>query len=181
MPFDSSSRSFDALQTPAEDAAGAKSRAGTVITPPPFQRSRSASDLARKIFADKKFRELASYIFWGAATTFVSFLTYGIATRALGMSVVPATVVSWVFAVLFAFVTNKLWVFGSKSLAPALVLRELVAFVTSRLTSGGIEIFMMWFFVDVLGVNDWLMKVVAGIVVIVANYVFSKIFVFRKK
>ncbi len=90
MPFDSSSRSFDALQTPAEDAASANSRAGTVITPPPFERSRSAADLARKIFADKKFRELASYIFGGAAATFVSFLSYGIATRALGMSIVPA-------------------------------------------------------------------------------------------
>ncbi len=175
MPFKSFSRAFDALRASVADAAGAERRAGTADTPP-----HCISELARKFFADKKFRELASYIFWGAATTFVSFLVYGIATRALGMGVVPATAVSWILAVLFAFVTNKLWVFDSKSLAPALVLRELAAFVASRLTSCGIEIFMMWFFVDVLGANDWLMKVIATIVVIIANYILSKIFVFRK-
>ncbi len=113
-------------------------------------------------------------------TTLVSFAAYGIATRVLCLGVVSATIVSWIVAVLFAFVTNKLWVFGSKSLAPLLVLRELVAFVASRLTSGGIELFMMWLFADVFGVNDWLMKLVANVVVIIANYVFSKIFVFRK-
>ncbi|MGN0860995.1 MAG: GtrA family protein [Candidatus Spyradosoma sp.] len=121
-----------------------------------------------------------SYVFWGGMTTLVSFAAYGIATRVLCLGVVSATIVSWIVAVLFAFVTNKLWVFGSKSLAPLLVLRELVAFVASRLTSGGIELFMMWLFADVFGVNDWLMKLVANVVVIIANYVFSKIFVFRK-
>lgn len=140
----------------------------------------SPKDLPRKLFADRRFRELASYVFWGGMTTLVSFAAYGIATRALGIGVVPATVASWIVAVLFAFVTNKLWVFASKSLAPLLVLRELVAFVASRLASGGIELFLMWFFADVLGVNDWLMKLVANVVAIVANYVFSKIFVFRK-
>lgn len=103
------------------------------------------------------------------------------ATRGLGVPVVPASVIAWIFAVLFAFWTNKLWVFGSKSFAVLLVLRELVSFVAARLTSGGIEIFMMWFFVDVLGANDWLIKGVAGVVVIVANYVFSLFFVFKKR
>ncbi len=97
------------------------------------------------------------------------------------MKVVPASVLAWIVAVLFAFFTNKLWVFGSKSLALVLVLRELTAFVVARLASGAIEIFMMWFFVDCLGGNDWFWKIASGIVVIVANYIFSLCFVFKKQ
>lgn len=81
---------------------------------------------------------------------------------------------------LFAFFTNKLWVFGSKSLAPVLVLRELAAFVTARLASGGIELMMMWLCVEVLNGNDLFWKVAANVVVIVLNYVFSLLFVFGK-
>jgi len=151
--------------------------------PPPLFPSSENSRLARtkSLAKNRRLRQIASYIFWGAATTFVNFFVYAIATRVLGIAVVPASVLAWIVAILFAFFTNKIWVFGSKSLAIFLVLRELVAFIAARLTSGGIEIFMMWFFVDILGANDWLIKIAAGVFVVAANYVFSVVFIFKKK
>ncbi|MCD8298715.1 MAG: GtrA family protein [Opitutae bacterium] len=138
------------------------------------------TEFAREILRSEKFREIASYVFWGGATTLVNIVTYAIATRLVGVSVIPATIIAWCVAVSFAFVTNKFWVFGSKSLAAKTVAREFVAFVSARLTSGGIELLMMWLFVDVLGVNDLAMKIISNVVVIVLNYVFSLFFVFKK-
>lgn len=183
-------------------AAAARSRVNAAREyPPPLSRGNNANPaarafdapvaaflkgvlpqaVARRFPSPEKLRELAAYIFWGCATTFVNFVAYALATRILGMNVVPASALAWIVAVLFAFFTNKLWVFGSKSLAFVLVLRELAAFVVARLASGAIEIFMMWFFVDCLGGNDWFWKIASGIVVIVANYIFSLCFVFKKQ
>ena len=185
-------KNFSGTPVPPAAAAGTRerARAGTENTSLSrrvpgefflvFIPVKSLRERARSLLANPRSCEIFSYLFWGAATTLVSLAVYGIATRLVGLDVVPATVVSWILSVLFAFVTNKFWVFDSRSVAPLTVLRELVSFVSARLTSGGMEVFMMWFFVDILGVNDWLMKIVANIVVIIANYIFSVVFVFRK-
>jgi len=86
----------------------ARSLAEIRLPPPPFSRNkRSLVARVLALWQSEKLRQIASYIFWGAATTLVNFLVYAIATRVLGIAVVPASVLAWIVAVLFAFFTKK--------------------------------------------------------------------------
>ena len=91
-----------------------------------------------------------------------------------------ANVVSFILAVLFAFITNKLFVFQSKDTTAKTVFRELILFTAARLLSFGID--MLWMFVTVTlcGINALLSKIIVQIIVVIMNYILSKIMVFRK-
>lgn len=128
-----------------------------------------------------QYRELISYVFFGGLTTLVNIVCYWLLATPLGWGTVPSTVVAWVLSVAFAYVTNKLFVFDSKSWALAVVGREAVSFFGCRAFSGALDVFFMWLFVDVLHMNDLLIKILSNIVVIVLNYVFSKLFIFKHK
>jgi putative flippase GtrA len=129
----------------------------------------------------KKYREMELYIIFGALTTAVNYLFYYIFAHPLGISVVWSNIAAWALSVLFAFVTNKLLVFGSASLRPAVVLGELAAFVACRLFSGALDTGIMVLFVDALGFNDLVIKLLSNVAVIIINYVFSKFFIFAGK
>lgn len=138
------------------------------------------NEKCRAFLLNRKTVEIGDYLFWGAMTTLVSFVSYGIATRACGFSVETATVISWTLSVTFAFFTNKLWVFGSKQMSVPVIFKEFFNFVGSRLTSGLMELAIMWLFVEILGYNDWLVKIVASFFVVITNYLFSVFFIFKK-
>lgn len=131
--------------------------------------------------------ELVSYLFAGLATTLVNYVVYFVVTRPLGGFFAPETLtivgtcVAWVLAVLFGYVVNKVFVFHTKSETLLALLREMASFVVMRLLSFGMELVLMYLTVDVLGFNDLVMKLVINILVIIANYVFSKLFIFKKK
>ncbi len=129
----------------------------------------------------EKYRGLILYAVFGALTTAINIAAYALCYRVLKLPNVPSNVVAWVLAVLFAFVTNKLYVFESKSLERGTVLRELVSFVGARLATGLLDLAVMFVGVDVLHGPDLVFKVASNIVVILLNYVFSKLIVFRKK
>jgi len=97
------------------------------------------------------------------------------------LRVFAANILSWVLAVAFAFVTNKLFVFDSKSRRPAVVFKELAGFVGSRLFSLFAETFIILFMVSALRQNEIFAKIIGQIVVLVLNYILSKVFVFRKQ
>lgn len=125
--------------------------------------------------------ELVTYLFAGVATTVVNYLVYFIATRALGMGVMPATWTAWVLAVAFGYVVNKAFVFRTHCSGAAALLKEAGSFFAMRLVSLGMETVLMYLTVEVMGLNDLAMKLIINIVVIIVNYVFSKLFVFKKK
>jgi putative flippase GtrA len=129
----------------------------------------------------EKYRGLILYVVFGALTTVINIAAYALCYRVLHLPNVPSNVVAWVLAVLFAFVTNKLYVFESKSLERGTVLRELLSFVGARLATGLLDLAVMFVGVDVLHGPDLVFKVASNIVVILLNYVFSKLIVFRKK
>jgi len=129
----------------------------------------------------QKYRGLILYGVFGALTTAINIAAYALCYRVLKLPNVPSNVVAWVLAVLFAFVTNKLYVFESKSLERGTVLRELLSFVGARLATGLLDLAVMFVGVDVLHGPDLVFKVASNIVVILLNYVFSKLIVFRKK
>ena len=133
-----------------------------------------------------KYWEIISYLFFGGLTTVVSWGTYALFVGLLGMSIMPGKVLIWVCAVSFAFVTNKLWVFRSKSWAWPGWLREAGAFFAGRLFSGAVEIaglpLLMAAGLDqtLFGVEGFAANMVVTVVVIVLNYFLSKFFAFRK-
>lgn len=130
--------------------------------------------------------ELVSYLFAGVATTLVNYVVYYIATRPFGflfpaaMLTMIGTVIAWVVAVVFGYVVNKVFVFHTHCKTTAELVREFVSFITMRLVSFGMELVLMFLTVDILGLNDLAMKLIINIVVIILNYVFSKLFIFKK-
>ena len=99
----------------------------------------------------------------------------------MGINNVPATALAWLFAVLFAFVTNKLFVFASKSLKVSVILYELATFFACRIATGLVDVAIMWLAVDKMHWNAVLWKFLSNILVIILNYVASKLIIFTKK
>ena len=127
----------------------------------------------------KKYKEIINYLIFGGLTTLVSIGTYALFTIVFNIDYLVSNVLSWIIAVLFAFITNKLFVFASKSRSKKQVSKEIVSFFFFRIVSLGIEMIIMYVFVDLLSINDLITKVIAQVIVILSNYIFSKLFVFK--
>ena len=128
-----------------------------------------------------RYRDILLYLFFGALTTLVNYLIY---FPLYHLCVLPASVsniLAWIGAVVFAFLTNKPFVFKSHDWSKNTVLSELGKFVGSRIFSGLVETGWIAITVDLLKWNGLVMKVIASIVVIVLNYIASRWFVFKKK
>ncbi len=125
--------------------------------------------------------ELVTYLFAGAATTLVNYIVYVIATRLFALDVMPGTWVAWALAVAFAYVVNKRYVFRTHCENLSALIREIAGFVLMRLASLGAETVLMYLTVEVLHWNDLIMKLLINLLVIVLNYIFSKLIIFRKK
>jgi len=97
------------------------------------------------------------------------------------MSNVPSVIIAWLLAVVFAFFTNKLWVFKSKSFAPDVLKHEIPTFFGARLLTGLLDLGIMYLAVDVLHGNGTVWKLISNILVIILNYVASKLIIFKKK
>lgn len=129
----------------------------------------------------QKYRETILYLVFGGLTTLINIGSYWLLTSVFSVDFMVANALAWLISVLFAFVTNKLFVFDSKSLAAALVLKEFMLFLGARLFSGALDMGIMYLFVDILRFNDMVIKVLSNIIVIVVNYILSKLVIFKKK
>lgn len=128
-----------------------------------------------------KYREGILYLFFGGCTTLVNIVVYALATRALGMGTVAASVLGWLLSVLFAYATNRKWVFESAASGTAQILSEMGKFFAGRIATGVMDIVIMYLAVDVLGAPDMVLKILSNVLVIVLNYFISKLLVFRQK
>lgn len=124
----------------------------------------------------KKYKEQINYIVVGGMTTLVNFVIYAI-DMYFGMDMMINLVVSWVVAVIFAYVTNRIIVFESKENN---ILHEFTKFVSSRIASLLIEMLLMKICVDFIGIKEYFAKVGVAIIVVIVNYVLSKLWVFSK-
>ncbi len=125
-------------------------------------------------------RETISYIVFGVMTTIVSFVSQML-FASLGTPATVNTIGSWVCAVIFAYVVNKLFVFESHTDTAKAFFRELWLFFAARLASLGMELVFMFVTVDWLGFSEPVCKLIAQVFILVANYIFSKLIIFRKK
>lgn len=127
-----------------------------------------------------KYWDILSYLFFGGLTTLVNFLIYYPCFNWLGLSATVSNVIAWVAAVAFAYLTNKPFVFQSHDWSWGTVGPELTKFVGCRVGSGLIETAALFLTVDLLRWNGNVMKLVLAVVVVILNYVGSKLLVFKK-
>lgn len=145
-----------------------------------FDRFMSLPGLRRFYEPYKKHKAVLLYIFFGGGTTLVNILSFILFNSVFSMSAAVANLPAWVLAVLFAYITNRIWVFDSH-IRGAGLWREIGLFFGGRLLTLGIEEVMLIVLVEYMHLNDLLIKILATIVVLVLNYIFSKLFVFKKK
>ncbi|MCD8058797.1 MAG: GtrA family protein [Bacteroides fragilis] len=128
----------------------------------------------------KKNKEVLLYLFFGGLTFLVSIGSYAYFNVTIGWNELIANIVSWIFAVAFAYVTNKIWVFSTRNLKVGDLLLEILKFFGGRVFTLVVEELILFVFITRLHFNSILIKVIAQIVVILLNYVISKLFVFKK-
>lgn len=128
-----------------------------------------------------KYKGLILYGIFGVLTTIINIATYAVCYRVIGIANVPSDIIAWVVGVAFAFITNKLYVFGSKSMDMKTLFPELTKFVAARLATGVLDVIIMFIGVDVMHGPDVILKVASNVIVIILNYVLSKLVVFKKQ
>lgn len=129
----------------------------------------------------EKYWDILTYLIFGVLTTVVNYAVYLPAYNLLRLSASVSNMLSWVVAVAFAYLTNKPFVFKSHDWSKETVIPELTKFVSCRLASGAMETVILLLAVDILGWNGNIWKLLTQVMVVVLNYVFSKLIVFRKK
>ena len=128
----------------------------------------------------KKQSEVVSYLIFGVATTVVSMVVYGVCNSVFEMHYLVSNIISWVIAVAFAYITNKMFVFKTRGMGFAQLKREITLFVSARLASLGIEEVGLFVLVGMMDWGEIGAKMVMQVVVIVLNYIFSKLVIFKK-
>lgn len=132
-----------------------------------------------KLLAEKH-RDIPSYLFFGVCTTLVNYLVYLPCHNLLLFSAAASNVIAWVAAVAFAYLTNKPFVFRSHDWSAKTVIPELAKFIACRVGSGAAETVILFLAVDLLGWDGNLWKLLTSVLVVVVNYIGSKLLVFRK-
>ena len=130
----------------------------------------------------KKYEEIINYIIVGVLTTVVSWLAYAVCKLFMNVDnafqMQLAVIIRWIAGVVFAYFTNRKYVFKSKNTN---MIKEAFDFTTSRLVTLFLDMFVMWVLPTVFGVDDWISTFISAVLVTVTNYIFSKFLVFNKK
>lgn len=128
-----------------------------------------------------KHKDIVLYVFFGVLTTIVSFFTYWLFLDVFNLHELIANTISWIFAVGFAFFTNRVWVFNCPTKGQKSFLIQMLKFYSGRLFTLGVEDGIIFIFVTKLEYNELLIKLFATIIVLILNYIISKVIIFRKK
>lgn len=127
-----------------------------------------------------KYKNYIFYAFFGVCTTLINWGVYYLCYSIIHIPNVPSTIIAWILAVTFAFITNKIWVFDSKSFDGKTLIYEIWTFLASRLLTGILDVVIMYFAVDVFAMNSTVWKLISNIIVIVLNYILSRLIIFKK-
>ena len=123
-----------------------------------------------------KNEELWNYLIVGALTTVVSVLSYALFSKSLNINYIASNVLAWIVAVIFAYFTNRYFVFHSKS---AQKLKEFISFTASRVATLILDTLLMILFVEKIKLDDMIAKLIVQVVVVIGNYILSKLLVFK--
>ena len=125
-------------------------------------------------------KETISYVIFGVLTTIINLTLYYFFSKIININYLISNIISWIISVIFSYITNKLYVFNSKDKRMDVIVKEFIKFINCRLTSGFIEVLLLFLLVDIIKLNDIISKLAIGVIVVVLNFIFSKIFVFQK-
>ena len=123
-------------------------------------------------------KEVISYLIFGILTTLVNIVVYTICDDVLQIQYLISNAIAWIVSVLFSYFTNRKYVFESHNSS---IINELVKFIGARVSTGIMDMLLMWLFVDVLSMQSMISKIIVNVVVVILNYVFSKLFVFQEE
>lgn len=129
----------------------------------------------------QRYKDVIAYAFFGVCTTLVNVIVYWVVAHPFNMSVLLSTMIAWVVAVLFAYFTNRKWVFNSTANGFVEIAKEIVSFFSCRLVTGILDWGCMYVLVERLGFNDVVIKFLANVLVIILNYIASKLLIFKKR
>ena len=122
-------------------------------------------------------REIFLYIFFGALTTLINIVSYSLLYYNFGITNTASTIISWVLSVLFAYVTNRVWVFESDNKTK---IKEAGEFFLARISTGVLDLLVMYVGVELFCLEGGMLKIISNVIVIILNYLFAKLFVFKK-
>ena len=126
----------------------------------------------------QKYKEIILYLIFGALTTLVNMVSFALLNEVCHLGWAAGNVIAWILSVVFAYVTNRKYIFESNSTH---IGKEIFLFFFFRVLSLGLDMLFMWLFIELIGMHDLLSKLIVQVIVVVLNYVFSKLFVFAKK
>lgn len=127
----------------------------------------------------KKYRSAILYVIFGGFTTLINIIVYYFSSYVGGFDTVSSNIIAWILSVLFAYITNRKWVFESQNDTKKGVMKEISSFFGCRLATGVLDVLIMFISVDILNLNGMLMKCFSNILVIIINYIASKFMIFK--
>ena len=127
----------------------------------------------------KKYQSVIMYGLFGVLTTIVNIAVYYVCYHKLLISNLASTAIAWFLAVVFAFFTNKIWVFDSRTFETKILVREMIAFFSCRILTGLLDMLIMYIAVDRMMWNEMIWKAFSNLLVIVLNYIASKLVIFK--
>lgn len=128
----------------------------------------------------KKHKVVLLYLFFGVLSFLISIGTYALTTEIIHINILIANIFAWVFSVSFAYITNRIWVFKENATELISILAEIGKFASARLATLGVEELILYVFVSKIGFENMAVKIVATVIVIILNYLISKLWVFQK-
>ena len=136
-------------------------------------------EIIAKIY--KKYKEAIDYLFWGGVAFVLSMVLFYLFANVMGIYEQFANILSWIICVIFTYITNRTFVFQSKVKGIKNIFKEFKDFVTARLLTLVMENVILFVMIDLLTINNMIAKLVGQFVVIVSNYILSKLWIFKKK
>ena len=129
----------------------------------------------------KRYKETISYLIFGILSTIVNIATYVFFSRIIKINFIISNIIAWFVAVIFAYITNKFFVFESKNINIKFILKEITSFMSLRIVSGLTELILMYIMINIMLINDFIVKIITNIVVVILNFIFSKLIIFKNK
>lgn len=128
----------------------------------------------------KKHKELIKYLVIGVLTTVINYIIFAILVKLANIDMHVSNIIAWIVSVIFAYFTNKLFVFESKSFEFKVIGKEVLKFGAARVFSLLLEEVTLYIFVNLLNMNELIIKLIANVIVIIVNYILSKFIIFKK-
>ncbi|CUO57215.1 MULTISPECIES: GtrA family protein [Clostridium] len=124
-------------------------------------------------------KEIILYVIFGVLTTIVNLIAYYLFSNIININYLISNAIAWIISVVFAYITNKFFVFNSSYINKDVIIEEFIKFMNCRLISGLSEVVLLFLFVDLLLMNDIVAKLIIGVLVALINFIFSKVFIFK--